>query len=115
GSVSLLTEPRPWKAQPAEGRVRRAGVSSFGISGTNAHVIVEAFPVEKPAESPKLPVMPWVISAKSATALGAQAARLAGHVRTHADLDTTDVGWTLAGRSMFEHRAVVVGGDRDGV
>ncbi len=111
GSVSLLTEARPWPA----GRVPRAGVSSFGISGTNAHVIVEAAPAEsKPVQGgARVPVVPWVISAKSATALGAQAARLAAHVRAHGGLDVADVGWSLAGRSTFEHRAVVVGGDRD--
>jgi len=111
GSVELLTEPRAW---PAEGRVRRAGVSSFGISGTNAHIIVEAAPVLSAVEtgSPP-PVVAWVLSAKSPAALAAQAARLAGHVRAHPDLEPADVGWSLAGRSAFEHRAVVLGADRD--
>ncbi|CAM2919179.1 type I polyketide synthase [Mycobacterium intermedium] len=114
GAVSLLTEPQPW---PANGRARRAGVSSFGISGTNAHVIVEAVDAANAAaqqqreSGPTLPAVPWVVSAKSATALRAQAARLAEHLRTH-ELDVADVAWTLAGRSAFEHRAVVVGGDR---
>ncbi|MDO2397043.1 type I polyketide synthase, partial [Mycobacterium avium subsp. hominissuis] len=43
----------------------------------------------------------------------AQAARLAEYVRAQGELDIADVGWTLAGRATFEHRAVVVGGDRD--
>src|SRR3984885_4704656 len=115
GSVSLLTEARPWPAGAAQGRVRRAGVSSFGISGTNSHVIVEAVPAASVpvADGPKVPAVPWVVSAKSASALGLQAARLANHVRAHGELDVVDVGWSLAGRSTFEHRAVVVGGDRD--
>ncbi len=111
GSVSLLTEARPW---PSDGRARRAGVSSFGISGTNAHVIVEGVPAVEPRRAGRAPgVVPWAVSAKSASALRSQAARLAEHVRAHADLDVADVAWTMAGRSSFEHRAVVVGGDRD--
>jgi mycoketide-CoA synthase len=114
GSVSLLTEARPWKAESAEGRVRRAGVSSFGISGTNAHVIVEAAPAVEVREGRGgFPVVPWVVSAKSLAALGSQAVRLAEYVRAHPELDVGDVGWSLAGRSSFEHRAVVVGADRD--
>ncbi len=113
GSVSLLTEARAWPGDSVDGRVRRAGISSFGISGTNAHVIVEAAPPVEVVQSPKPAVVPWVVSAKSANALRSQAARLAGHVGAHPELDVADVGWSLAGRSVFEHRAVVVGADRD--
>src|ERR1700742_2576711 len=111
GSVSLLTEARPW---PATDRMRRAGVSSFGISGTNAHVIVESAPAAPPrSETARPMVLPWVLSAKSASALASQATRLAEHVDAHDDLDVADVAWSLAGRATFEHRAVVVGGDRN--
>ncbi|BBZ31044.1 polyketide synthase [Mycolicibacterium madagascariense] len=113
GAVSLLTEPQPW---PAGTTPRRAGVSSFGISGTNAHVIVESAPTPEPVAAEPVPapaVLPWVLSAKSPGALRAQAGRLAEHLDKHPDLDVRDVAWTLAGRSTFEHRAVLLGGDRE--
>ena len=118
GSVELLMEPQPWKDESANGRGRRAGVSSFGISGTNAHVIIEAPPtvVEEATErTAEPPIVPWVVSAKSAAALSAQASRLGEFIATREQLDAADVGWSLAGRSTFEHRAVVLGADRQGL
>ncbi|MEV0637558.1 type I polyketide synthase [Streptomyces sp. NPDC050619] len=49
GGVELLTEARPW---PHVDRPHRAGVSSFGISGTNAHMILEAAPAPDPVAPP---------------------------------------------------------------
>ncbi|MFF3075464.1 type I polyketide synthase, partial [Kitasatospora sp. NPDC057936] len=104
GAVRLLTEAREW---PGDERPRRAGVSSFGISGTNAHVIVEQAPVVDQAEAPgSAPgVVSWVVSAKSEEALDAQLERLGGVVGS-----PVDVGLSLAGRSRFRHRAVLVDG-----
>ncbi|WP_329093496.1 type I polyketide synthase [Streptosporangium sp. NBC_01469] len=104
GAVELLSETRPW---PERERPRRAGVSSFGISGTNAHVIVEGVVEEPvtPVVERALPVVPWVVSAKSAEGLGAQVARLASWAG-----DALDVGYSLAtSRTVLDHRAVVVG------
>jgi polyketide synthase 1/15 len=53
-----------------------------------------------------------VISARSAEALTAQAGRLLARVEADQGLDPVDVGWSLARRSVLEHRAVVVGADR---
>ncbi len=57
-------------------------------------------------------VVPWVVSGKSGAALAAQAARLADFVYADAGLGAADVGAALAGRSVFEHRAVLIGADR---
>ncbi|MEU8461375.1 type I polyketide synthase [Streptomyces sp. NPDC029003] len=114
GAVELVTEGRAW---PETGRVRRAGVSSFGVSGTNAHVIVEQAPVVEqepvPVTEPAGGVVPWVISGKSAAGLRGQAARLREFV-TSSDASLADVGLSLAStRAGLEHRAVVLGSDRD--
>ncbi|MFD5703101.1 type I polyketide synthase, partial [Streptomyces lasiicapitis] len=120
GAVELLTEAREWSARE-EGAPRRAGVSSFGVSGTNAHVIVEQVPVAEPAEpttSAKTSVLssalPWLVSARSADALRAQAGKLREHVAGRDGLDPVDTGWTLlSARALHEHRAVVFGRDRE--
>ncbi|SFY45335.1 type I polyketide synthase, partial [Streptomyces atratus] len=94
GAVELLAEARVWPG--VGGRPRRAGVSSFGISGTNAHVILEQVqeePVGPSVVESVLPVVPWVLSARSEQALAGQAERLLGLVEGVSPLD---VGWSLA-------------------
>ncbi|MGW2426481.1 SDR family NAD(P)-dependent oxidoreductase [Streptomyces sp. NPDC001709] len=116
GSVELLTEATAW---PETDHPRRAGISSFGISGTNAHIILEQAPepdAEDPAEEPiraRTTVVPWVLSAKTGEALREQARRLLSSVDLAA-ASPADVGFSLAAtRSALEHRAAVVGADRE--
>ncbi|WP_053161065.1 type I polyketide synthase [Streptomyces caatingaensis] len=115
GGVELLTEARPW---PDSGRARRAAVSAFGISGTNAHVVLEQAPGEEPAEPPApaaaLPLVPWILSGRTEQALRDQAGRLRHHVDERPDLEPADVARSLAAtRAGLDHRAVVLGHDRD--
>ncbi|MEU6557995.1 type I polyketide synthase, partial [Streptomyces sp. NPDC046915] len=114
GTVSLLTEEHAW---PQLERPRRAAVSSFGISGTNAHVVLEQAPEEpvtaEVTEEPAAGVLPWVLSARSEAALREQAARLREFVTADPSLRERDIARSLAEtRTVFEHRAVVLGGDR---
>ncbi|EFL26025.1 modular polyketide synthase [Streptomyces himastatinicus ATCC 53653] len=116
GAVSLLTHEQAW---PETGRPRRAGVSSFGFSGTNAHTVLEQAPepaavdgTEPSAVRPD--VLAWPLSAKSGDALREQAERLRAHVAADPALDAVDVAYSLATtRSALDHRAVVLGPDRD--
>ncbi len=101
----------PW---PAGEGPRRAGVSSFGMGGTNAHVIVEEAPAPPKrcvAEHDWAPTA-WVLSGRSERALANQAARLLAQVADDPGLSPGDVAWSLATtRSVFEHRAVLIGAD----
>ncbi|MGX1812219.1 SDR family NAD(P)-dependent oxidoreductase [Nocardia sp. NPDC055321] len=121
GAVELLTESQAW---PETSSPRRAAVSGFGISGTNAHVILEQAPTESTlmaetdrgtangAESDA--VVPWMISAKSPQALRGQARRLREFVASNGTFALTDIGYSLAAtRSVFEHRVVALGADRE--
>ncbi|OLE22389.1 MAG: hypothetical protein AUG49_19250 [Catenulispora sp. 13_1_20CM_3_70_7] len=114
GAVSLATEPVPW---PGVDRPRRAGVSSFGVSGTNAHVVLEQAPEPEPvpeAAEPRSGPVPLALSARSAAALRANADRLRSFLESRSELPVADVAAELwAARSTMDHRAVVVGTDRD--
>lgn len=118
--LRVVDELQEWPV--VAGRPRRAGVSSFGFGGTNAHVIVEeAGSVGADTVSGRADVggsgggvVAWVISGKKASALAAQAGRLGRYVRARPALDVVDVGYSLVStRSVFDHRAVVVGQTRD--
>ncbi|KUJ66293.1 hypothetical protein ACZ90_38470 [Streptomyces albus subsp. albus] len=125
GTVRLLTEARAW---PETGRPRRAAVSSFGVSGTNAHAVLEQAPVvgaplsrqaggqpeAARGAAPSAGVLPWVLSAKSEAGLRAQARRLRAHLLARPEALPVDIGHSLvASRALFDHRAVVLGADRE--
>ncbi|AEW95639.1 MULTISPECIES: type I polyketide synthase [Streptomycetaceae] len=114
GAVALLTEPVPW--QPGT-RPRRAAVSSFGISGTNAHLILEE-PAEEPAERPAAKAtgpVPLVLTARGERPLRQLGERLREVLAEDSGADPAAVGRALlTGRSVFDHRAVVLTDDTTG-
>ncbi|SOJ55120.1 Phenolphthiocerol synthesis polyketide synthase type I Pks15/1 [Mycobacterium simulans] len=110
--LQVNTALTPW---PVKGQPRRAGVSSFGMGGTNAHLIVCQAPVttKDSAAQHDPTTVPWVLSARSSKGLVNQAQRLLAWVDSKEWLSPVDVGWSLVStRSVFEHRAVVVGAER---
>ncbi|NUT40639.1 MAG: amino acid adenylation domain-containing protein [Thermoactinospora sp.] len=113
GAVELVHRSRPW---PKTGAPRRAAVSSFGMSGTNAHVILEQAPEVQdmpPTGQDASGPVSWTLSGRSVPALRAQAAKLLEYVEAHPDVPVHDVGRALTARSTFEHRAALVGANRD--
>ncbi|WP_189865022.1 type I polyketide synthase, partial [Streptomyces poonensis] len=116
-NLRVQTEHSTWEAE--EGRPLVAGVSSFGMGGTNCHIVLTEHQVppaaDDAADTGAAPAF-WPLSARTATGLRAQAAALLAHAEAHPGLSLSDAGWSLAtGRTAFEHRAVVVGEDREDV
>ncbi|MFJ5925165.1 type I polyketide synthase [Kitasatospora sp. NPDC092948] len=117
GQVVLLDRAHPWPERGPE--PRRAAVSSFGISGTNAHLVLEAVPTAASDgaqgaghdAADRGRAVPWVFSARSPQALAAQAARLGALATDPQAPDPSAVGRALLRRTEFRHRAVAVGAD----
>ncbi|AOR34244.1 hypothetical protein BFF78_27165 [Streptomyces fodineus] len=115
GTVELLTEGRAW---PDNGRPRRSGISAFGASGTNVHMIVEEAPAVAEADrtpDPAVPegtALPFLVSAKTATALEGLGRRLGEVLDDGTALGDLSAA-LLTGRARLSHRAVVVARTRD--
>ncbi|MGY1503358.1 SDR family NAD(P)-dependent oxidoreductase [Streptomyces sp. QTS52] len=114
--LTVQRTAEPWPAGPGP---RVAGVSAFGLGGTNCHVVLsswEADPTEETTDddgptagAPEPGCVPWVLSARTPQALADRARSL-----LEADLDASpaDVGHALLStRTVFPHRAVVLGND----
>lgn len=111
GAVQLLTADRDW---PSVDRPWRAGVSSFGISGTNAHVILEAPTITpQPDETPRASIpVPVLLSGRTPRALRRQAEQMLSALDDRSAV--VNVAFSAATtRSHLEHRAAVIAANTD--
>lgn len=94
-----------------DGFPRRAGVSAFGFGGTNAHIVLEEAPRQRPSKKIR-PKQLLLLSAKTRQALDASAARLARHLTENPHTDLADAAYTLSvGRKDFPFRRTIVCGE----
>ncbi|MBO3750158.1 SDR family NAD(P)-dependent oxidoreductase [Streptosporangiaceae bacterium NEAU-GS5] len=104
GPFYVNTALSPW---PSSLGPRRAGVSSFGVGGTNAHLVLQQAPpiVAERRDGPVL----LQVSARTPTALGTLAERLADHIEANPGVDLAAAAYTLRrGRRAHQHRMYVV-------
>lgn len=95
------TELHQWDST---GIPNRAGVTSLGMGGTNAHVILEAYDVEKVLREEEDSYV-FVTSAKTQESLDVYTKKLVEYLNGHSEVFIGDVAYTLAvGRNAFPYR-----------
>jgi acyl transferase domain-containing protein len=106
------TVAQPWTERPYP---RRAGVNSLGIGGTNAFVILEEAPAQRPVgHETDRPCHVLTLSAKTATALDAAIDRFATYLRRDAAESLANVCYSAnVGRAHFQHRLALVASDAE--
>ncbi|MDB9527375.1 SDR family NAD(P)-dependent oxidoreductase [Oscillatoria sp. CS-180] len=115
--IVVTRQAQPWQQDPS----RLAGVSSFGFSGTNAHVVLAAAPLNQQANphpqphsenpTPHSPPRSWqllTLAAKDPEALQELAQRYADWI-LEAKESLADICWSGHQlRSHFAHRLAIV-------
>jgi len=102
-------------AKPAS-HPRRVGVSSFGAGGSNAHLILEEYPVVGEPESASRPERPEAIllSAKTPEALLRYAERVTRFLEDAAKPSLPDMAYTLqVGRTAMDVRLALITSSTD--
>jgi acyl transferase domain-containing protein/NAD(P)H-dependent flavin oxidoreductase YrpB (nitropropane dioxygenase family)/NAD(P)-dependent dehydrogenase (short-subunit alcohol dehydrogenase family) len=89
---------RPWLSSSV---CRRAGVSAFGFGGTNAHAVLEEYPVERSGRPVEYGAGQWtselyLVAARDRSATVATCRNLAELIRLNPDLNPRDLSYTLA-------------------
>ncbi|MEM8946298.1 MAG: SDR family NAD(P)-dependent oxidoreductase [Planctomycetota bacterium] len=112
-AVKVLDEAVDW---PQNDKQRIAGVSAFGMSGTNAHVVIEApkkVPDVKKADHFESSPEVILLSTKSEEALQELATGYANQLRSDPTIDLGDFAYTTCvGRSHLDQRGAIVAVDR---
>ncbi|MEV0728021.1 SDR family NAD(P)-dependent oxidoreductase [Polymorphospora sp. NPDC050346] len=99
------TDLTPWKADSGP---LRASVSSFGVGGTNGHLILEEAPAVEPSSRPLRSHQLLLLSARTPTALEANANAVGAHLRDRPE-ELADAAYTLAvGRTARPVRSFLV-------
>ncbi|QLE49244.1 type I polyketide synthase [Nostoc sp. C057] len=125
--LAIPTTAKPWHS---ENNTRIAGVSSFGLSGTNAHVVIEAAPLgeaggageqgsrgareqgSRGEEITERPLHLLTLSAKHPQALQQLAQNYIKYLSSHPDIALGNITFTSqVGRTHFSHRLAIIAAD----
>ncbi|MFD0683588.1 type I polyketide synthase [Actinomadura fibrosa] len=110
--LRVVAEETPW---PERSHPPRAGVSGFGFGGTNAHVLLEAAPVQEADVQPTV-VRTFPLSDVSDDRIRDHAALLAAWLPGRDDVELADLARTLHRRGgRGRARAAVAARDRAGL
>lgn len=100
--LKVPTTLTSWPSMP-DGAARRASINSFGFGGTNAHVVLESYPLDPVSPvaanaDAELPLVPFNFSAPTREALQRSVEGYVEYLNSPHDISLRDLAYTLACR-----------------